>query len=472
LLTLGKPADMVDWVIDRHGIPRAGIAQEADGEVGVYWRSSEAAKWQKIAHHKRYEPGAIPVAFDGDATLIVASNIGRDKRALFRYDPEKKALGELIAEHPQVDLDHGLVYDPKKGRIVGVSYESSRREQAWFDDDWARVAAAVERALPNRHNTISRSVDGNLALIESGSDVDAGTYYLLDLERRRMERLADIRHDIKAQEMPRRQAVRYRARDGLEIPAILTLPRDQPANNLPLVVYVHGGPWVRGASLEWRDEPAFLGSLGYAVLEPHFRGSAGLGARHFTASFKQWGKAMQDDLDDGVDWLAAQGTVDASRVCIMGGSYGGYAVMMGLARDPARWKCGINFVGVTDIQLMYDVTWSDFAYSTFLDYSAREMMGDPVADAAQLKATSPIEQAHRIKAPVLMAYGGLDRRVPLVHGQKMRDALLSREVPVEWVVYAEEGHGFIVEANRYDFYRRVAAFLDKHLRTVPAQPAR
>jgi dipeptidyl aminopeptidase/acylaminoacyl peptidase len=203
------------------------------------------------------------------------------------------------------------------------------------------------------------------------------------------------------------------------------------------------------------------------VLEPEFRGSTGWGWKHYRASFKQWGRAMQDDLDDGMDWLVKEGTVDPKRVCIMGASYGGYAVMMGLARDPDRWRCGINAVGVTDINLMYDVAWSDFADSTFMNYTAKDMLGDQVADAAQLKATSPLEQAARVRAPVLMAYGANDRRVPLVHGEKMHDALRAHNVPVEWVVYAGEGHGFLLEANRFDFYTRVARFLDAHLRVPP-----
>jgi len=172
---------------------------------------------------------------------------------------------------------------------------------------------------------------------------------------------------------------------------------------------------------------------------------------------------MQDDLDDGMDFLVKQGIVDAKRVCIMGGSYGGYAVMMGLARNPDRWRCGINSVGVTDINLMFDVTWSDYSNSDFIRYTAKEMIGDPDKDAAKLKATSPLDNAAKIKAPVLMVYGGQDRRVPLVFGEKMRNALQAQGTPVEWVVYSEEGHGFLLEKNRYDFYGRVAKFLGDQL---------
>ncbi len=219
---------------------------------------------------------------------------------------------------------------------------------------------------------------------------------------------------------------------------------------------------MRGASWGWSPEPAYLASLGYAVLEPEFRGSAGWGRTLQVAGWKQWGRGMQDDLDDGVDWLVKEGIADGKRVCIMGGSYGGYAVMMGLARNPDRWRCGINYVGVTDINLYFDVTWSDYAYSDWIEYAAKEMVGDQAKDAAMLKAASPLENAGRIKSPVLMAYGLQDARVPIIHGEKMRDALEAAHKSVEWVVYQEEGHGFLLEKNRYDFYGRVAAFLREH----------
>jgi dipeptidyl aminopeptidase/acylaminoacyl peptidase len=300
-------------------------------------------------------------------------------------------------------------------------------------------------------------------LVTSTSDRDPGTWYLLDLDARKLEFLAVSRKAIRPDTMPAREPLRYKARDGLEIPAYLTLPKGREPKSLPLVLYVHGGPWVRGATWQWRDEAAFLAAQGYAVLEPEFRGSTEWGRTLFLAGWKQWGRAMQDDLLDGIDFLAQRGTIDPKRVCIMGASYGGYAVMMGLARDPDRFRCGINYVGVTDINLMFDVTWSDMFDTDFIRFSARELIGDLERDADQLKATSPLLNAAKIRAPVLMAYGGGDRRVPLVHGERMRDALASHNAQVEWVSYPDEGHGFLLEATRYDFNRRVQAFLAKHL---------
>jgi dipeptidyl aminopeptidase/acylaminoacyl peptidase len=458
------PGDVVGWLLDRKGQARAAVTSEKKGLASrVYWRAGAGDKWTSLGEFGLSDRRILPAAFDGDGSLVVASDVGRDTLALYRYDTTKMATGELLAAHPQNDLGGGLVFDRRKNAIVGVAYDGAKPGAAWFDDDYARVQKTIDAALPDRMNEIRRADAGPRALVFSYSDTDPGSYYLYDTEKRQLEFVAAVRKGIKPDAMPRRQPVRYAARDGLEIPGYLTLPRTGAAKNLPLVLYVHGGPYVRGSHWGWSAEPAYLAALGYAVLEPEFRGSTGWGAKHFRAGWKAWGLAMQDDLVDGIDWLAKEGTIDPKRVCIMGASYGGYAVMMGLARDPDRFRCGINYVGVTDIALMFEVTWSDFARSNYIEYAAKDLIGDPDKDAARFKATSPLANAAKIRAPVLMAYGGGDRRVPIVHGEQMRAALEKQGTPVEWVAYPEEGHGFILEATRYDFYGRVAKFLAKHL---------
>ncbi len=461
LLTAGKPGDVVHWVADDKGAVRGAVTIENGTTQRVFSRVSADAAWVELGAYGIRDAHMLPLAFDADGTLLVASDIGRDTAAIYRYDAQQKALGEVVAAHAEADLTEGLVRDPKTRRIVGIHYQGERPGSAWFDSDWARLQKTVDTALPGHVNTIVRR--GDRVLIDSFSDQDPGTYYLLDLDKRRIEPVGVRRKAIDPAAMPKRQFVRFKARDGLEIPAYLTLPVGKEAKGLPFVLYVHGGPWVRGGYWRWRPEPAYLASLGYAVLEPDFRGSVGWGRKLYLAGWKQWGLAMQDDLNDGMDWLAAQGTIDPKRACIMGASYGGYAVMMGLARDPDRWRCGVDYVGVTDINLMFDVTWSDMAGSDFIRYSAKDMIGDPDADAARLQATSPLRNAARISKPVLMAYGAADRRVPLIHGERMRDALTTRGVPVEWIVYPDEGHGFQLEANRFDFYERVTRFLGKAL---------
>ena len=259
------------------------------------------------------------------------------------------------------------------------------------------------------------------------------------------------------------QPVRYPARDGLEIPAYLTLPPTGSGKNLPLVVVVHGGPWVDGDTWGFDPEAQFLATRGYAVLQPNFRGTTRYGWKHFASSFGQWGLSMQDDVTDGVKWAVEHGIADPKRVCIYGASYGGYATMMGLAKDPDLYKCGINYVGVTDVSLFLTATWADYAQSDFIKYAVKEMVGDAAKDAERLKATSPVEQAARIKAPVLMAYGAVDFRVPIEHGTRMRAAMERNGAKPIWMVAEGEGHGFREMKNQKMFYEAMEKFLAEHI---------
>jgi dipeptidyl aminopeptidase/acylaminoacyl peptidase len=232
------------------------------------------------------------------------------------------------------------------------------------------------------------------------------------------------------------------------------------------VVLVHGGPWSRGADWGWDAEVQFLASRGYAVLQPEFRGSTGFGQRHFEAGFKQWGGAMQHDVADATRWAIEQGFADPKRICIAGASYGGFATLMGLAMEPALYRCGINWVGVTDIELMYGAHWSDLS-DEWKRYGMPRLIGDPEADAAMLKTASPQARAAQIGQPLLMAYGAWDVRVPIAHGERFRDAVKKHNPAVEWVVYDNEGHGWQRPKNAIDFWTRVEAFLARHIGAQP-----
>jgi dipeptidyl aminopeptidase/acylaminoacyl peptidase len=172
---------------------------------------------------------------------------------------------------------------------------------------------------------------------------------------------------------------------------------------------------------------------------------------------------MQDDITDGVEWLIKEGVVDKDRICLYGGSYGGYATLWGLIKTQDLYKCGVAYVAVTDVNLLFDVNWADLTRSPFLDYGAKEVIGDPDKDAEKFRSVSPLANADKLKAPVLLAYGGSDNRVPIKHGNEFRAALDKYGKTYEWVVYRDEGHGFNRDENRFDFYRRVDAFLKKYL---------
>ena len=288
---------------------------------------------------------------------------------------------------------------------------------------------------------------------------------MVDAAKGTLSDLAASRPWIKPVTMASRDMVRITTRDGLRIPVHVTRPPGL-TGPAPMVVLVHGGPWLRGGEWRWYAESQFLASRGYVVVEPEFRGSAGFGQKLYRAGFKAWGLAMQDDVADATLWAVKQGYADAKRVCIAGASYGGYATLMGLIRYPELYRCGFEWVGVTDIDLMYSIQWSDFS-EQWKDYGMPVMVGDRVKDAEQLAATSPLKLAARLTQPLLMAYGGADRRVPIDHGLKMRDALRVHNKSVEWIEYPSEGHGWMLQANDIDFWTRVETFLDRNLKNAP-----
>ncbi len=467
-----RPGKSVHWVVDAQDVPRASITAE-DNKSAVHYLDPASGKWQKLAEFDRFGGEAFePVAVTPDGTLYVAAHKGQEKDALYRYDVARKALDpEPVLALPGFDFSLREPYGKFGGefimdskRLLGLRYESDAEATVWFDPAIKAVQAKIDALLPGTINKLDVPLRPELpiVLVHAYSDADPGTFMLYNTESGKFTLLGAAQPGIDARQMARRDFVRYKARDGLEIPAWLTVPRGAKGRKLPLVVLVHGGPWVRGGHWHWEAESQFLASRGYAVLEPEYRGSAGYGFEHFRASWKQWGLAMQNDVADGARWAVAQGIADPAKICIAGASYGGYATLMGLVNDPDLFKCGVNWVGVTDIDLMYSVVWSDFS-EVYKTYGMPVLVGDRAKDAAQLKATSPIQQASRIKQPVLLAYGGADRRVPIVHGVKFRDAVQKTNPNVEWVEYTEEGHGWLLVKNRVDFWTRVEKFLERNI---------
>lgn len=463
LLSLGKPidADQESWVVDDKGVPRVHQAY-VKGKSIIHYRANADRPWEKLAEFKSTEREWSVMAIDeSNQTLVALSQINRDKAALVRVDPATGKVGEILAQHPRVDIAFPRM---DRGRPVGVFYNDDKPGAAWFDADLARIQNAVDGALPDTFNDINWSLARDKVVIRSQSDVAPASFYLLDIKTGKINWLADSAPWIKPEQMAPMRAVRYKARDGLEIPAYLTVPKNSAGKKLPMVVYVHGGPWVDGDSWTFDPDVQFLVSRGYAVLQPNYRGTTRYGWKHFAASMKQWGLSMQDDITDGVEWAVKEGVADPKRVCIYGASYGGYATMMGLAKTPDLYRCGVNWLGVTDILTKLSVSWSDSAYSDFMQFNAKDWVGDADRDREQLIATSPVEQAGKIKAPVLMAYATSDYRVPLIHGEKMKSALEKHGKPFKWMLFEDEGHGFRDPKNVKRFYEAVEVFLAEHLK--------
>jgi dipeptidyl aminopeptidase/acylaminoacyl peptidase len=251
----------------------------------------------------------------------------------------------------------------------------------------------------------------------------------------------------------------YQSRDGLTIHGYLTLPRGG-GKNLPLVVNPHGGPWARDA-WGYNPEAQFLANRGYAVLQMNFRGSVGYGRAFWEASFKQWGKKMQDDVTDGVNYIIKEGIADPKRICIYGGSYGGYTALAGLAFTPELYACGVDYVGVSNL-FTFLKTIPPY-WKPLLDMFY-EMIGNPETDKALLAEASPVLHADNIRVPLLIAQGAQDPRVNVEESNQMVAALKKHGIDVEYIVKENEGHGFHNEENRFEFYEAMERFLEKHLR--------
>lgn len=386
-------------------------------------------------------------------------------QAVFTFDYKTGKLSDKpIINTAGYDFNGTFIANSEK--VLGMEFSTDARSTLWFDPKMKALQERVDGLLKSTVNIISVAARSELpwVLVESYSDVQPAVWNLFNTETGAFQLIGESRPGIDPTQMATQQQITFKARDGLTVPALLTLPKGG-GKNLPIVVLVHGGPWVRGSLWGWDAESQFLASRGYVVIEPAFRGTTGFGDKHYRAGWKQWGLAMQDDVADSVKWAISQGYADANRVCIAGASYGGYATLMGLIKHPELYKCGVNWVGVSDFELFVDGHWSfkSDMDQTNREFTLPELVGDLKKDAEQLRATSPLANASKLKRPLLMAYGGLDRRVPRFHGDKFYAAVKPTNPDVELIVYPEEGHGWVLPKTRNDFYGRMEAFLERHI---------
>jgi dipeptidyl aminopeptidase/acylaminoacyl peptidase len=457
---LEVPLHTIRWALDTRGEVRA-VLTAVGTRRAMHLRQADGS-WKQLAEFEDLgSDGMVPLWVGPDDTLYVSAPAG-DKAAVFVLDAATgKPQPRPLAASPDFDLHPQFIANDRK--LLGLRYTVDAEVTQWLDPEMRALQDKVDQLLPASGNRLSvpRHGDAPWVLVQAFADTRPLVTYAFNRSTGKLTRLSTPPADLDTRQMGQTDFVRYRARDGRSIPAYLTLPAGG-GKQLPLVVLVHGGPWVRGRSWNWDPEVQFLASRGYAVLQPEYRGSAGFGFEHMAAGFKQWGAAMQDDVADAALWAVAQGHADPARICIAGASYGGYATLMGLARDPDLFRCGIAWAAVTDLMLRYGTSWSNITEQA-KKYGLGRMVGDPVADAAALKAASPLNNATRIKQPLLLAHGGWDTVVPLIHGEDFLAAVKPNNPGVEWVVYPDEGHGWTKPANNIDFWTRVERFLDKNI---------
>ena len=454
-----NPGNISGWGTDHDGKLR--IATTSDGvNTGLLYRENEEDDFKSILT-TNFKESVSPLFFTFDnKELYVSSNRGRDKSAIFKFDLETAKEGELIFEHDEVDV-YGLMSSKKRKVITGVSYTTDKRQIHFFDKWRENLQSTLESQLKGVEVAISGlSKDETKAIVVTYSDRSRGTYYYYDIENDNLTKLADLSPWLNEDDMAFMKPIKYKSRDGLTIPGYLTLPLDyKKGEKLPVIINPHGGPWARD-NWGFNPEIQFLANRGYAVLQMNFRGSVGYGREFWEISFKQWGKTMQDDITDGVNWLIEEGIADPDRIAIYGASYGGYATLAGLTFTPDIYACGVDYVGVSNIFTLLETLPPYWELGRQMMY---EMIGNPETEKELLEAASPLFHIDKIKAPLLVAQGANDPRVKQAESDQIVDALKAKGIDVPYILKEDEGHGFYNEENQFDFYQEMEKFLDKHL---------
>ncbi|HEY9488112.1 MAG TPA: S9 family peptidase, partial [Chryseosolibacter sp.] len=454
-----NPGNITGWITDHDGKIRAAVT--ADGvNTSLLFRESENEEFKNVLTTS-FKETLAPFIFTFDnKNLYCASNLDRDKMVLVEFDPRTAKEVKVIYENPAVDIS-GVDYSRKRKVLTNVNFENEKPGILFLDEGTQTLYEKIQSQIPDYHFQIARkNKDEDKLLIYAYSDRYYGGYYFYDVKADRFEKLADQKPWLKEDNMAEVKTVKYTSRDGLTIPAYLTLPKGLEAKGLPVVINPHGGPWARD-SWGFNPEAQFLANRGYAVLQMNFRGSTGYGKEFWQASFKQWGRKMQDDISDGVKWLVKEGIADSTRVAIYGGSYGGYATLAGITLTPELYCCAVDYVGVSNMFTFMNTIppyWEPFREMFY------EMVGDPVKDSVMLAGVSPVLHVDKIKCPLLVAQGANDPRVNIDESDQIVKALRERGITVEYMVKDDEGHGFYNQENQLDFYGSMEKFFEKHLR--------
>lgn len=457
-----NPGNITGWITDNDGKIRAAVT--SDGvNTSLLYRDSENDKFKTVITTS-FKETLSPILFTFDnKNLYCLSNLGRDKAAVVEFDPNTAKEVNVIYENPDVDIS-GLDYSKLRKVLTVVYYEEDKMQKHFLDSTMKKIDDKIREKIPDYSFQITRnSKDETKLLVYASSDRYFGGYFLYDVKSGEFTRLADFKPWLKEENMAEMKPVSYKSRDGLTIHGYLTLPVGVKAENLPVVVNPHGGPWARD-SWGFNPEVQFLANRGYGVLQMNFRGSTGYGRQFWEASFKEWGRTMQNDITDGVKWLIREGIADSSRIAIYGASYGGYATLAGITLTPGLYACAVDYVGVAN---MFTFMKTIPPYWEPLRKMFYEMVGDPVKDSLMLAEVSPVFLVNRIRCPLFVAQGANDPRVNINESNQIVDSLRKRGVTVEYMVKNNEGHGFYNQENQFDFYRAMEKFLGEHLAKKP-----
>ncbi|WP_137937166.1 S9 family peptidase [Chitinivorax sp. B] len=457
-LVAENPGKITGWVTDHNG--RIRVATSSDGvNASLLYRKDEKSAFKTVLTTS-YKETLQPYFFTFDNKyLYAASNLGRDKVEVVVFDPASGKEKQVIYKRADVDVS-ALNYSRKRKKLTTVEYTDWKGQRAFLDAEAENLYKRLQTKLPGYEITITATnKNEDTFVVATYNDRTRGSRYLYEAKTDTLTKLGDVTPWLDEDKMAPMKPIQYTSRDGLVIHGYLTLPLDKEPRNLPVIVNPHGGPWHRD---EWRFNPEvqWMANRGYAVLQMNFRGSTGYGKQFWQSSFKQWGGTMQDDITDGVNWLVQQGIADPKKICIYGGSYGGYATLAGVAFTPDLYACAVDYVGVSNLFTFLKTIppyWKPFLEQMY------DMVGHPEKDKELLEKRSPVYHADKIKTPLMVLQGAKDPRVNIAESDQVVDALKKRGVDVQYLVKDNEGHGFANEENRFEAYGEMEKFFSKYL---------
>jgi dipeptidyl aminopeptidase/acylaminoacyl peptidase len=448
-----NPGDVLGWQSTDDLEVKVAQSMKPDGSTEIRVRENVNAPWKTFVTAPFGENvNALDITADGTALLLISSLNANTDRVIRK----EIATGTetVIAENPNVDAGQVVIH-PVKHTVQAVDFPAGRQAWTVIDPLVKGDFEGIWKLRDGDFSIVNRDRDDKTWLVAFTEDRGPVRYYSWDREAKKGTFLFVHQPKLEGLPLAQTRAVTFPARDGLTLNGYLTLPVGVKAQNLPLVLLVHGGPWARDT---WGFSPnvQWLANRGYAVMQVNFRGSTGYGKKFLNAANKQWGKAMHTDLLDAVDWTVKQGWVDAKKVAIMGGSYGGYSALAGVTFTPEVFKCSVDIVGPSNL---FTLLASIPPYWAPAIAQFHQRMGDPKTDEALLRAASPLFSADKIKVPLLIGQGANDPRVKQAESEQIVAAIEKNGGGVTYVLYPDEGHGFARPENRIDFNARAEAFL-------------
>ncbi len=444
------------WMTDRQERLRIAFWRSAT-DYRILHRAVDSKSWDPLWQFESFADDRVwPMGFGKDPNTLYISAYHEGRSAIFKVDLSDPELSkELVFSDPKYDADGTLVYSKTTGDVIGTRFSVDGGVTFW-DEGYESLQKSIDRALPDTANMVyDFSDDEQHYVLLATSDTNAGTYYVGDRGNRAVMPFARRYNALDPELLADKVAIKYKARDGLEIQGYLTIPNGAEESPLPAIIFPHGGPIsFDGGGFDYWTQ--YFASRGYIVLQMNFRGSSGYGYDFMASGLQSWGLEMQNDVEDGTRWLIEEGLADPDRICAVGGSYGGYAALMEAARNPDLYRCVVSFAGVTDVA---DLVRSSRRYTNYR--VVQEQIG---TDMSELRQRSPLYLADQIDIPVLLGHGTDDRSVRVHHSREMNQALEKDAKEVTYLEFEEGDHYLSNEAHRLQFFKAMDLFLGTHLK--------